>query len=80
MINPQEIYKWYDIFHGSAETSLAELRLLGRGGNKDLSGYFSSVEGIVQALAPYQNSNYGIYSPININYYIIKLFIIYFYL
>ena len=62
MINPQEIRRWFDVFHFDGDVT--EIRLLGKGSNKTLSGYFVNAESIVNALMQFQEG-YGIYSPIN---------------
>ena len=61
-INEAQIRQWFDIFHAGQD--LTEVRVLGKGRMKNLSGYFVDVESVIAALvsAP---EGCGIYSPIN---------------
>ena len=53
-MNVEQIRQWYDVFKDNRE--LVEIRALGRG-NRTFSGYFSDVEKIITAIAPYDDCN-----------------------
>lgn len=50
MINKQEIYKWWSLFH--QEGGITEVRILGR---KSYSGYYKNVEKLISDIEPYDN-------------------------
>ena len=52
MINKTQIYKWWDCFKNGGD--LTEVRILS--GNKTWSGYFRSVENLINCIEPFSNS------------------------
>jgi hypothetical protein len=50
MINKQEIYKWWSLFH--QDGGITEVRILGR---KSYSGYYKNVEKLITDIEPYDN-------------------------
>jgi len=51
MINPQEIYKWWDVFKNGCD--LTEIRILD--GQRTYSGYFKDINTLIAAIKPYEN-------------------------
>ena len=65
MINESTIRCWWAVLKG--EGKLTEVRLLAKKGGrqKNYSGYFKSVDSLLSALAPFADSDYGIYYTLN---------------
>lgn len=53
-MNVKQIRQWYDVFKDNKD--LVEIRALGRG-NRTWSGYFTDVEKLLTAIAPYDDCN-----------------------
>lgn len=62
MIDETQIYKWWDVFGKS--DSLVEVRVIDNKG-KIYSGYFKSVEAIINAIRPYDRMHVQIYFTLN---------------
>lgn len=70
-MNAAVIRKWWWLFRESLAQDdprykLTEVRILGKKGGKKMtaSGYFTDVETLIEAIAPYDG--YGIYAPVNV--------------
>ena len=65
MINESTIRCWWAVLKG--EGKLTEVRLLAKKGGrqKNYSGYFKSADSLLSALAPFADSDYGIYYTLN---------------
>jgi archaellum biogenesis ATPase FlaH len=65
MINESTIRCWWAVLKG--EGKLTEVRLLAKKGGrqKNYSGYFKSIDSLLSALAPFADSDYGIYYTLN---------------
>lgn len=65
MINESTIRCWWAVLKG--EGKLTEVRLLAKKGGrqKNYSGYFKSIDSLLAALAPFADSDYGIYYTLN---------------
>lgn len=63
MINPQEVRRWWDVFH--SENRLVEVRVLDKKGKgkRTYSGYFTDCETALAEMMKYDGK--GIYAPIN---------------
>lgn len=53
-MNAKQIRQWYDVFKDNQD--LVEIRALGRG-NRTWSGYFTDVDKLLSAIAPYDDCN-----------------------
>lgn len=61
---PDEVRKWHGAFKHGGE--LFEIRLLGSGNGKTYSGYFTDVEVAIQAIVPFDQSQfYQVYFTVN---------------